>query len=260
MPPSPQLLTPWPTPTEPLSGSSASRVPPGRGCRTLTLQACPSSRAALSASSGLSITLPVCPEKSMATREFSETLRCRGARVLNTGTAGAPGARHEAVPGAGKGREHPSRLPEVRVGTQGQTGGPSAHMGLVSPRTKKRPLLWAGECRDTGLRWREGTEVPGRDMGHEDAAAGARVCLHLWEGGVSREPGDSPLSSTSEGPRGMGAKGRGQPSGRPCRSCPPARWAEQPPKRPGLRGGTGMAAAPGTRGAGDGLASLGPQA
>lgn len=41
----------------------------------LTLQACPSSRAALWASAGFSITLPVCPEKSIATREFSETLR-----------------------------------------------------------------------------------------------------------------------------------------------------------------------------------------
>lgn len=55
-------------------------VPPARGpvhgtgCG-LTLQAWPSSRAALWASAGFSITLPVCPEKSIATREFSETLR-----------------------------------------------------------------------------------------------------------------------------------------------------------------------------------------
>lgn len=41
----------------------------------LTRQAWPSSRAALWASAGFSITLPVCPEKSIATREFSETLR-----------------------------------------------------------------------------------------------------------------------------------------------------------------------------------------
>lgn len=46
----------------------------GTGCG-LTLQAWPSSRAALWASAGFSITLPVCPEKSIATREFSETLR-----------------------------------------------------------------------------------------------------------------------------------------------------------------------------------------
>lgn len=46
-----------------------------RGRPRLTLQACPSSRAALWASAGFSITLPVCPEKSMATREFSDTLR-----------------------------------------------------------------------------------------------------------------------------------------------------------------------------------------
>lgn len=42
----------------------------------LTLQVCPSSRAALWASTGLSMTRPVRPEKSMATREFSDTLRC----------------------------------------------------------------------------------------------------------------------------------------------------------------------------------------
>ena len=48
---------------------------------SLTLQAWPSSRAALWASAGFSITLPVCPEKSIATREFSETLRCKGEAV-----------------------------------------------------------------------------------------------------------------------------------------------------------------------------------
>lgn len=42
----------------------------------LTLQVWPSSRAALWASTGLSMTRPVRPEKSMATREFSDTLRC----------------------------------------------------------------------------------------------------------------------------------------------------------------------------------------
>lgn len=42
----------------------------------LTLQVCPSSRAALWASTGLSMTRPVRPEKSIATREFSDTLRC----------------------------------------------------------------------------------------------------------------------------------------------------------------------------------------
>lgn len=41
----------------------------------LTLHACPSSMAALWASTGLSITLPILPEKSIATREFSDTLR-----------------------------------------------------------------------------------------------------------------------------------------------------------------------------------------
>lgn len=44
----------------------------------LTLHACPSSMAALWASTGLSITLPILPEKSIATREFSDTLRYRG--------------------------------------------------------------------------------------------------------------------------------------------------------------------------------------
>lgn len=41
----------------------------------LTLHACPSSMAAHWASTGLSITLPILPEKSIATREFSDTLR-----------------------------------------------------------------------------------------------------------------------------------------------------------------------------------------
>lgn len=55
---------------------------PGVGLgHSLTLQAWPSSRAALWASAGFSITLPVCPEKSIATREFSETLRCKGEAV-----------------------------------------------------------------------------------------------------------------------------------------------------------------------------------
>lgn len=44
----------------------------------LTLHACPSSMAALWASTGLSITLPILPEKSIATREFSDTLRYGG--------------------------------------------------------------------------------------------------------------------------------------------------------------------------------------
>ena len=46
----------------------------------LTLHACPSSMAALWASTGLSITLPILPEKSIATREFSDTLRYGGER------------------------------------------------------------------------------------------------------------------------------------------------------------------------------------
>lgn len=43
----------------------------------LTRHAYPSSMAALWASTGLSITLPILPEKSIATREFSDTLRYR---------------------------------------------------------------------------------------------------------------------------------------------------------------------------------------
>lgn len=52
--------------------------PPPFPLLLLTLQVCPSSRAALWASTGLSMTRPVRPEKSMATREFSDTLRCGG--------------------------------------------------------------------------------------------------------------------------------------------------------------------------------------
>lgn len=122
MPPSlPDSLPPGQHPRATVLEQREAGIPLGRGCRTLTLQACPSSRAALSASSGLSITLPVCPEKSMATREFSETLRCRGERVLSMGTARALGAR---------GREHPSQLSEVRVEIQGQTGGPVSYNGF----------------------------------------------------------------------------------------------------------------------------------
>lgn len=105
-------------------------IPLGRGCRTLTLQACPSSRAALSASSGLSITLPVCPEKSMATRELSETLRCRGKQVLNTGTVralGVLGTKQSWVPGGARDTSHNS---EVRVEIQGQTDGPFSDNGF----------------------------------------------------------------------------------------------------------------------------------
>lgn len=62
------------TPREGHPSGRPAGVPPTMG-PALTLQAWPSSRAALWASAGFSITLPVCPEKSMATREFSETLR-----------------------------------------------------------------------------------------------------------------------------------------------------------------------------------------
>lgn len=54
----------------------------------LTLQVCPSSRAALWASTGLSMTRPVRPEKSMATREFSDTLRCFPRRKCGGGRGG----------------------------------------------------------------------------------------------------------------------------------------------------------------------------
>lgn len=86
-----------PVSCRPLVGGVASKGQ--RGWPWLTLQACPSSRAALWASAGFSITLPVCPEKSIATREFSETLRCRD-KATSAGTA-RPGAacrpsRHEA--------------------------------------------------------------------------------------------------------------------------------------------------------------------
>lgn len=54
----------------------------------LTLQVCPSSRAALWASTGLSMTRPVRPEKSMATREFSDTLRCFPRRKCGRGLVG----------------------------------------------------------------------------------------------------------------------------------------------------------------------------
>lgn len=54
----------------------------------LTLQVCPSSRAALWASTGLSMTRPVRPEKSMATREFSDTLRCFPRRKCGGGSSG----------------------------------------------------------------------------------------------------------------------------------------------------------------------------
>lgn len=70
-PPSPPLTTP---PERITLWGDQRGVPRTRG-PALTLQAWPSSRAALWASAGFSITLPVCPEKSMATREFSETLR-----------------------------------------------------------------------------------------------------------------------------------------------------------------------------------------
>lgn len=63
----------------------------------LTLQVCPSSRAALWASTGLSMTRPVRPEKSMATREFSDTLRCKetlqGGRVGGGRWAGGGGTQ-----------------------------------------------------------------------------------------------------------------------------------------------------------------------
>lgn len=53
-------------------------LPPHSPAPPLTLQACASSRAAVSTSLGFSITRPVHPEKSMATRALSETLRCEG--------------------------------------------------------------------------------------------------------------------------------------------------------------------------------------
>ena len=63
----------------------------------LTLQVCPSSRAALWASTGLSMTRPVRPEKSMATKEFSDTLRCKetskGGRVGGGWWAGGGGTQ-----------------------------------------------------------------------------------------------------------------------------------------------------------------------
>lgn len=58
----------------------------------LTLQVWPSSRAAFWASTGLSMTRPVRPEKSMATREFSDTLRCGG-----VGRGGDKGQRSQTV-------------------------------------------------------------------------------------------------------------------------------------------------------------------
>ena len=71
-------LAPHPANSTELFLCSRPEVGPGH---SLTLQAWPSSRAALWASAGFSITLPVCPEKSIATREFSETLRCNGEAV-----------------------------------------------------------------------------------------------------------------------------------------------------------------------------------
>lgn len=54
-----------------------------KGWPRLTLHACPSSMAALCASTGLSMTRPIVPEKSMATREFSDTLRWGEGRATN---------------------------------------------------------------------------------------------------------------------------------------------------------------------------------
>lgn len=62
-------------------------------CVHLTLHAWPSSLAALWASTGLSITRPILPEKSMATREFSDTLRCRGTRTEENAAGGGKGQK-----------------------------------------------------------------------------------------------------------------------------------------------------------------------
>lgn len=86
-PPPPQPFTPCLHPQSPSWSAAAAPTP-----RDLTLQACPSSRAALWASSGFSITLPVCPEKSMATREFSETLRCKRSHRSRESGGGRPQA------------------------------------------------------------------------------------------------------------------------------------------------------------------------
>lgn len=77
-PPAPNPLAPHPCRQHRANSLGQTRGGPGH---SLTLQAWPSSRAALWASAGFSITLPVCPEKSIATREFSETLRCKGEAV-----------------------------------------------------------------------------------------------------------------------------------------------------------------------------------
>lgn len=75
----------------------------------LTLQVWPSSRAALWASTGLSMTRPVRPEKSMATREFSDTLRCSeeggGGRCGGGRGEGEEWGRREGTGGGGGGRQ-----------------------------------------------------------------------------------------------------------------------------------------------------------
>lgn len=60
------------------------------GCRPLTLQAWASSRAALRASRGFSMTRPAWPEKSMATRVLSETLLCKWDRMGRGGVRMGP--------------------------------------------------------------------------------------------------------------------------------------------------------------------------
>lgn len=72
-----------------------ARAPP------LTLQACASSSTAVSTSLGFSITLPVHPEKSMATSALSDTLCCGDSDSELRGVEGTPWIG--AAPGGGGG-------------------------------------------------------------------------------------------------------------------------------------------------------------
>lgn len=104
-----QHLTPWPTAQSHPSGAEQGGQPPAREPVPvapgpgLTLQAWPSSSAALWASAGFSMTLPVCPEKSIATREFSETLRWK-ARATRSWDAAGGNLGLEGPPGPGRDR------------------------------------------------------------------------------------------------------------------------------------------------------------
>lgn len=114
-----------------------------------TLQAWASSRAALRASRGFSMTRPAWPEKSMATRVLSETLLCRLDRVGGWVKAGPKYPQHRAwVP-----------PPSPHTNTPGHTHqGRGTHTGwaqmaaqcLLVILIQLHPILGGGERKEAG--------------------------------------------------------------------------------------------------------------